>query len=576
LEIEHNYHKNTIKKAIGAIAALNDMRTNHIKFTLSILAALLVSTIVSAQLPPKRDLSHNSLDYLEKNFPKLTDLYMADLRNCHTHYIFAVDVSGSMIKYDTIVTPVLQAFAMALPDEEQVSVIPFGTTARENTPGLCCRINGQAQKRVLIGALNDLYTNENYTKEFRSNTDISKAVAAINNAILNNREALMNVVVIITDFLNDLPNVGEQKLTNQIVSELTKKYNNVTLNRYVRVEAVQLPMAGTGKGYCLDQLRDKVFSAQDSTKQFETVPVIKDKISIRHWFDQLSRKIMTDKLKAVIDRYNERHKPTLSTNIDIDGNTKASIHWTPNKLYRELKIDSTYTKAGSAYHFSNNKDVWHSYADSALTEIKLGKLKNNHGLFSYCDDDIILGLSLPTPYDDELKLLSIEKPIQNTTDHHSAWLWTFFIPFWWTVAIIVLLIIYAMLVIKAIARNGKERFIGKVEFTKNGRPFGEEIIVKAKPSSLVLIGKGGNNGCNLPDAEWTIRLAKKKSNPFAFWKKPTFVWSASNGFISDNTAKRHRRGKISRYSNASSRVSLDCGPNIDKITHTATIRIKKL
>ena len=108
----------------------------------------------------------NTLSYLKQTFPKLTNLYEKELSNCHTHYIFAVDVSGSMVKYNEIVTPALQAFAQALPLGEQVSIIPFGTDAKENTPGLCTKIQGDAQKQTLITSLATLYVNDGYSPEF--------------------------------------------------------------------------------------------------------------------------------------------------------------------------------------------------------------------------------------------------------------------------------------------------------------------------------------------------------------------------------------------------------------------------
>ena len=234
----------------------------------------------------------NSLAYLEQTFPKLTGLYHPELMDCHTHYIFAVDVSGSMIKYDDTVTPALQAFALALPPGEQVTIIPFGTDAKENTPGLCCKVEGPTQKQVLSTALSTLYTNNGYSREFRHNTDVNKAVAAINKAILNNQEAQMNVIVIITDFLNDLPGIGEKKLMSEDLKKLNHDFNNVTDNTYTRVVAMQLPKAGTGVGFCLDQLQESVFCNTSITRKFDVIQAIKDQASISQLFEHLSREIM--------------------------------------------------------------------------------------------------------------------------------------------------------------------------------------------------------------------------------------------------------------------------------------------
>ena len=540
------------------------------------LAIVFLTKANFVQADTNQNIGGTSLAYLEQTFPKLANLYKSELQNCHTHYIVAVDVSGSMVKYDGIVTPALQAFVQALPAGEQVSIIPFGTDAKENTPGLCCKIQDASQKQVLSTSLSTLYVNDGYSKEFRHNTDVNKAVAAVNKAILNNQEVQMNVVVIITDFLNDLPGVGEQKLKETELEKLNKDFDNVTDNTYTRVVAMQLPKAGTGVGFCLDQLQESVFCNTSITKKFDVIQAIKDKNAISHWFEQLSRDIMTEKLKAVIQLDNERNlRPSLKTKIDIDGNTKAEIHWTPNKLYRQIKIDETKTDEGSDYIFKNNEEVWQTTPDTALIDLKLGKLVNKKWGLRRFSEKLNIGMSLPTPYDDELKKLSIDKPIQATSDKQSGWLFTFFLPFWWTVATAIALIVYIFLVIKSCVRNSKERFIGTVDFTDaRGRDIGDTISVKVGPSKTLLIGDGGNSGCDLSGADWTIKVIKMNPSPFLVWKRPVFEWSAKSGFVRDGRNKK--RGLLGRYdkNNTRRRIDLECGVDSDHITHNVKIRIK--
>lgn len=543
-----------------------------------IVAFVMLTTFLPETIYAQRQRSQaNSLTYLEQTFPKLTKLYLKELSNCHTHYIFAVDISGSMVKYNEIVTPALQAFAYALPFGEQVSIIPFGTDAKENTPGLCTKIQGNAQKQVLSTSLSTLYVNDGYSPEFRHNTDVKKAVEAVNKAILNNQETQMNVVVIITDFLNDLPEIGEKKLDAKDLENLNHDFNNVTNNTYTRVVAMQLPKAGTGVGFCLDQLQKAVFCNTSSTRKFDIIQAIKDQNAISHWFEQLSREIMTEKLKAVIQLDNERNlHPSLKTKMDIDGNTIAEIHWTPNKLYRQIKIEATNTDTGSDYIFKNNKKIWKVTQDTALVDLHLGQLVHkNYGLHKI-DEKLNIGLSLPTDYDEELKRLSIDKPLQATSDNQSGWLFTFLLPFWLTVTILVLLTLYIILVIKALIRNSSERFIGTVDFSDSrGRDIGDTISVKVNPSRTLLIGENGNSGCDLSDASWTIKVVKKKPSALLFWKKPSFEWSAKDGFVREDS-KNKKRGELGRHEQGNTKkvFRLSCGPDSDKITHSVKIRIK--
>ena len=529
---------------------------------------MLVSFLPGSISAQSQSSQANSLTYLERTFPKLTKLYYPELTDCHTHYIFAVDVSGSMIKYDDTVTPALQAFAQALPPGEQVTIIPFGTDAKENTPGLCCKVESPAQKQVLSTALSTLYTNEGYSREFRHNTDVNKAIAAVNKAILTNQEAQMNVIVIITDFLNDLPNGGEQKLTEDNLAKLNKDFDNVTSDAYTRVVALQLPPAGSGKGFCLDQLQEKVFCNTSITKRFDIIQAIKDKGAISHWFTQLSRDIMTEKLKAVIQLDNERNlRPTMKTKIDIDGNTTAEIHWTPNKLYKQIKIEATNTDANSDYIFENNEEVWQVTTDTALVDLPLGKLKNKSWGFWNYDEKLNIGMSLPTDYDDELKKLSIDKPIQATSDKQSGWLFTFLLPFWYTITLIILFIIWLIGFIKAIARNSRTVFIGTVDAFKGAKHILDEVYIKK--SGTIYIGNNGNCECDIDGAEWQIAVTKVKGNPL-FWGKPKFKWSQKSGSVRKN---KSTSGFLYPFEKSKRNVSLSCGPNYDEETHTVDIKL---
>lgn len=514
----------------------------------------------------------SSMDYLKQQFPKLTKLYEPELRGMKTHYIFAVDVSGSMKKYDATVTPALQAFANALPIGEQVTVIPFGTTAKDNTPGLCVEIADEGTKGVLTSTLSTLYSSEAYTPEFKRNTDVNAAVEAINKTLLNNQEAKMNVVVIITDFLNDLPGKGEVKLTDAQLAELSKNFNNSTDDMNVRVVAMKLPPMGSGKGYSLDQLNENVFNQTSDNRRFEIVPVISDQAAISHWFDQLTRDIMTDKLRAVIQLDNKNVTPCINTKIDIDGNTTGDIHWVPSKLYTKVSIDSIYTNPDADYIFKIGKDVIQVTSDSVVNFKNMGKLKNKSiGLHQY-DEPLNLILSLPTDYDEELSKLGIEKPIPQAAQQKSGWLWTFWISFWCSVVTLILLVLYLLMVMKAAKRNGAEKFKGTVTITDHrGKALTNgPVSVSHNMKSPIKIGGNGTHNCAVA-AAWTVYLQKKTYSPFLFWKKPGFEWSARPGVARSG---KKRTGVIGRYGSMPKYITLACGPGPDSKSVTHNVKIK--
>lgn len=537
---------------------------NHLLRTTLFCFACLAAFMAPAQ--------NSSMEYLEKQFPKLTSLFREELEKTATHYIIAVDVSGSMVKYNNLVTPMLQAFAMALPDGEQVSVIPFGTDAKENTPGLCNKMESDAQRQILCNALSSLYINESYTPEFKRNTDINKAVSAINKAILNNKNVDMNVVIIITDFLNDLPGKGEIKLTKENIETLSNDFNNLTDNTYTRVVAMRLPKAGTGAGYSLDQLQEGVFNAQTPLRRFESVDAINDEATIQIWFDQLTRDIMTDKLRGVIRLYNEREIcPSLTAETDIDGNVTAEFDWKPNKLYNSLQLGKTTTLPGSEFYV--DCDTASTITINGNSSVKLGQIKHGKWAFHNFDEDLNVNLELPTDFDDELQTLSIRKPFSDTVVHQNRWIWVFILSFLTTCILAALLIIYIVAVLKAINRNRRERIKGRVLITNEyGEAIGEPIKVACASGKSLNIGASGTNGCNVPGAEWNISLTKVKSNPFLFWTKPKFRWEGRGpGQSKVINSRKNRSGNIGRYGTCSKQVNLDCYDSNGN--HTNTVKI---
>ena len=512
--------------------------------------------------------STDPLAYLNDNFPQLTELYRDELSKYPAHYIFAVDVSGTMNKYSNFVIQALQPFFQALPNNDRVDVIPFGTDALPNMLSYCGVINPQV-KTALNNNINNLYSDPTYQDGFKDYTDIPKAVDAIAKVIQNNREYKVNVIVLLTDFRNDVKgsSPSERKLSQTEIDELNTAISAATNGVYTRSIALELPVDQSKPGYCLPQLKTSVFPTEGSG--MEIVPLTNPGAMIGQWFEQLKRDIMVTKLKAVIDNANRLNPASLKTTTNIDGNVKAEVHWTPSKLYPTMQIDSTYMD-GEDFIFINDKENFTQTTDTVL-KLDLGKIKHKSWGLHQLSDSINLGINLPTPYDEELFSLGVKKPIPNTKKAENRWIFTFFLPFWLTVTILALLLIYIFLVIKAIKRNASEKFKGTVEFyDKVGRQIGDTVQVRCKNNSF-LIGNGGNNGCQLDGAAWTIIVEKCTYSPFLCFKKPNFQWKAKSGFAKSGTKQR---GYLGRYENGRKMVSVESGSAYDNITHSVTIRLK--
>ena len=533
-----------------------------VKQSLLVVLMILVSSITIAQ-------SQSPLAYLEQTYPQLTELYREELCKYPAHYVFAVDVSGTMNQYSNVVINALKPFIQALPDNDRVDVIPFGTEALPNMLSYCGVINEEV-RTALNNNIKTLYTDPSYQKGFKSYTDIPRAVSAIARVLQNNREYKVNVIILLTDFRNDVQgeSPSERKIRTDEMEKLYTEIGAATHGIYTRSIALELPVNQSAPGYCLPQLKEHIFPQEGSG--LEIVPLTNPDVMIGQWFDQLKRDIMVTKLKAIVDNENRMNPIRLNTETDIDGNVTADIHWTPNKLYPKMKIDSTYL-SGDEFVFNNNKENYVVTCDSVL-HLELGQIKHDNLGFHHLQDSLNLGILLPTPYDDELTNLGIKKPLPNTKKAESRWTFTFLLPFITTVILLLLLLLYIIGVISSIIRNNKLCFKGNFTFyDSDGNQIGDVVrMPKQNPSAVIHVGNGGTGRCKVDDAEWQFIIEKKKANPFLVFTKPYFVWRGTKKQVAQGKAQS---GKLSYDGPATMRVQ--CGLSRSNITHSVKVILVK-
>ena len=209
--------------------------------------------------------AQSPLQYLEQSFPQLTEIYRDDIDKCHAHYIFTIDVSGSMDKYERVMVPLLKNFINALPNGDKVTIIPFGTEVK-NPMGFSGIISDE-MKSTLCSNMEQLYKNPNYDQLFKDHTNIYKAINEISKAIVSNSEYKVNILMPFTDFLNNIPKVpphqfNKRKLTEEELMDMQKKLKAAIQGSYVRCIAVELTDEGidnkSQKEYCLNGLNNYV------------------------------------------------------------------------------------------------------------------------------------------------------------------------------------------------------------------------------------------------------------------------------------------------------------------------------
>lgn len=468
------------------------------------------------------------LAFVQKQYPQLSAMFQKELISEHATYTFAIDVSGTMRRYQDIVTPALKAFVDALPNGDYVRIIRFGTTAKGSENGYLGVVSDRL-KKDLHKAIDQLYTNSNDDRAFRAHTDVPAALNSISSALFNS-ENKMNFVFILTDFRNDQTAGGEHKITT---ADLDKIYNDIepaATGKHGRVVALRLPVDTNAPGYCLDQLRDNIFSKIDLGYEMQDIT---SEDALSSWFDELKKQIMVERLRSIVAEENKCAAIDFSTEIDIDGNVIANVTWQPNRLYASVKIDSSFVQdkrtandtiapakrkeySSNGFTFVNNTEVFTETTQTQLSNIELGQIKHESWGFHGLNDDLALGVTLPTPYDEELHRLGIRKPIPDVAIPVEGLVFTFFLPFWLCATIIGLIILYIILVIRKAGKNAKAYITKTIKVTDyvTSNEVYKGVAVKINSATGFTVPK-------MPGIQLTF--FKKTSSPFRLFKRPVYI-----------------------------------------------------
>lgn len=503
------------------------------KLLLLISLVLVLGTNINAQ--------DAGLKFVQKQYPQLSAMFQKELISEHATYTFAIDVSGTMNKYSSIVVPALKSFVDALPNGDYVRIIRFGTTAKGSENGYLGVVSDNL-KRDLHTAINNLYTNTNDDRSFRAHTDVPAAMEAVSSSLMNS-ENKMNFIFVLTDFRNDQTAGGERKISSADLEKIYYDLEPAATGKNGRIIALRLPVDVTARGYCLDQLRDNVFSKVALDYEMQDIT---SEDALSSWFEELKKQIMIERLRTIVSAENKVADISFNTDIDIDGNVMANVSWKPNRLYPSIKVDSSFVQdkvasddtlapapvknlTTSGFTFVNNTECFTETTDTQLSELELGKIKNKKMGFHKLDDELAFGVTLPTPYDEELHRLGIRKPIPDVAIPVERLVFTFFLPLWLCVVIIALILLYIILVIRKAAKNSRAYFnktIKVYDFATSEIVFKGTQRIQNKEFTVPKLGS------------IQLTYSKETYSPFNLFKQPKLVGRINNAVACNAKGQR--------------------------------------
>lgn len=172
---------------------------------------------------------------LEQDYPLLMKKFGDELNTQRANYLFAIDVSGTMSRYESIVVPAMSQFVESLTEGDNVNIIRFGTEAKVSLGGFS-DIN-QETKKALTQYINTLYKRD---PQLYAHTDLNCLLDQINKQLQIQKNNL-TFIFVLTDFIND-PAGGMPKLTSELYSNHRQRLEARAVDHSMYMYALQLPI----------------------------------------------------------------------------------------------------------------------------------------------------------------------------------------------------------------------------------------------------------------------------------------------------------------------------------------------
>ena len=480
-----------------------------------------------------------SFDALKADYPQLMKKFGKELEGQRADYIFAIDVSGTMNKYQETVVPALGEFFKSLQEGDYVSIIKFGGEAT-NEVGSAGKIGAETIKNLInyAGHIYDKPTTAFEREKYFKYTDLDNMLHYLATDMKQIDRSKLKFVFIITDFLHDpsLTRKGKEDWEG-----VAKRFATEQAGNDIYVFALQLP----GSGRDLERVRN-VFP---KSFNFNHVPITSGS-ALSDWFTQRKNAILLDKFYALVKHKIQPVEFKIEPALDIDGNLDLGVSWKSNPVYDIIRVDAVST---SAKGFEFDSELPKSTADEEDI-LDAGKFNYQKAsiwvpTFKTIKGDVTAKASFDVPYERELSKLGFEAPKFQASASVDDWMFCYPLPFWLFCLIIAVIIIYIVLVARAFGRNNSSfyRINGKFEVTFSGEPVTERK--KAQGLNMVDFGKGAGF-LSVPDANWHIKIDVKRHNPFLCpLKHPEYIVTMMKGsaFKTDVKYGPHQHPSIARF-----------------------------
>lgn len=459
---------------------------------------------------------NSAKESMKADYPMLMQKYGDLLEEQHAHYIFAVDVSSSMLQYESTVKENFLAFVAAIPDGDQVTLIRMADRAHTDfVSGMykCITLNGQVRNDLR----NVIYSNQFdflHTGHPQDGSDGYKMAELVVEAINTIGSNDLTFVYMFTDFeywtkeyhYNPSQENWEslkEKMPRQRQFSVCKyglelNFNNPNLKQHAIIKR---------------QL-DDVFGAID----YQTVS---SAAVLSQWFNHTIANVMAVKLNSLVKRDWDAFDESVNCKVRAAGSElEAVITCNPTDLVSGIRVRAT----------TDDPD----FVSIDVTDEVSDKMHTSFGYYNVSPDTWVpyykdmggypmnLDLVYVSPYQDEINRLQdhckdghksdMTKPVE--TEGSRIRVWNSYIPLWaWIAAGLLVLVIIASILYTIFGiKLDREWQLTVTRFDVEGNRVREVNTYIQAPADIQ------SHVDRKPVSDWVITLHAKKYNPLNVFK----------------------------------------------------------
>ena len=257
----------------------------------------------------QESMAQTAIERLKNDYPAVMEQYGRNLQGIHTHYIFVIDVSGTMNKYkDDVVVPGIKNFLNTLPEGNYASIVAFGGKAAEMCTPL--KINTENRK-ILIENLDKSYRE---AVRFQANTTrLDVASAKVIDMVKKDTVSDVCFAVFFSDLCDESP---DWNYKNRVSELKDRSFGVVATALFADNDAQQQKgikrMEGTFPGFAYSSNVKDVFGEKLENFKYEIyVPELK--------------KIVRTELAKAFERLQVSSKLSISKKVELHANFDKNI-----------------------------------------------------------------------------------------------------------------------------------------------------------------------------------------------------------------------------------------------------------